>query len=980
MAIDRASRRSRLRMSLGGEDGMQFSILGPTELIHNGERVPLGAAKQRGMLALLLVYAGEPVQVDTLSDYLWDKPGRADRRHIIYSMASRLRGALSLAGLPQSLTRVAGSGAYRLDVDRTRVDLHRFRALAARAHEAIGGRRFTDATAVLQEAMALWRGRNALADLRGARAELLRVQLDDLWLDAQRQLAECQLVLGRYHVALAQLEPLVRDYDLDQGLMRLWLSALGATGRADAVRRDFAAFRGRFRRAMHADPDIDLGVTLTAAEGAPSPTVRAPAPSRPQQLPGEVKDFIGRERTMRELDELAVGDTARSNVVVLTGMPGVGKTAAALRWAHRQSGRYPDGQLVVNAQGHGGTAPVEPHDVIGRLLETLGVAPERMPDDPQRRLDLYNDTLSGRRILLFIDDVVDTNQVRPLVPRSGSCLVVITSRMRLTGLSISNGVRHVTLEPLEPSDSTDLLTQVIGVQRASADPDAVRTLTEIAGGVPLALRIVGEYIAQRPRAAIADLTKDLGYRLLEAVGDEEGASLNAVLACSYEVLAPNAARLFRRLAHHPGRDIGVEPAAALDGGEVRNTGALLDSLARTHLIEHGAARRYQFHDLLRRYASSRALTEDSVADIDGCRQRMYDWYLLSAAAAAARLLPAIDRVPDLPEDVPGQLPSFAEDREAWDWCLNERENLGAVARDAAEHGFHRHAWQIPGVLYEVLEKSGRHDDILALNRLAVDSARRDGHALGEIGSLSNLGSAYLAQQRFRLAAVAYSAAHDRAHAAGNTQLESLCAHNSAVAFLRTGDADKAERILLRVLDAFRSSGNRVGEASVHHRLGDTFRQREDYSRAVGHYDRALLLWDELEHLPGVARTRGAQAALSLESGNPALAVEQCERVLRLHDRTHEASSRCDALITLADALRIRGSLDASRTTVHQALQLSETVSGSFRKAHALAVLAEIEQASTRPERAEQARATGLRICADLEGVNVERLQRRLRGC
>ena len=955
---------------------MEFVVLGPTKLIDDSTAVPLGAVKQRGMLGMLLLHAGDSVRTDILIDHLWEAPGRGDRRQILYSMASRLRGVLGQVGLHDALVRIPAASAYRLDVDPSFVDLHQFRRLVSAGREHAQRERYDDAVTALERAVKLWRG-EPLVELRGARAERLRGRLNDSLLDARKLLAESFLHAGRHLSALAQLEGIAQDHELDDRFARLWMTALCAAGRSDDARRYFAAFRRRFRKAMHAEPATDLASIITPPKRV-LPLPAPPAVRRPHQLPTGIKDFIGREDALQELGTLTGGDRAPANVVVLTGMPGVGKTALALHWSHQQSRFFPDGQLYLDAGAYGPSAPVDPHQALANFLEALGVAPDQIPQAPDRRRERFNEMLAGRRMLVVLDNVLDSPQVRPLIPHSGMSLTVVTSRQRLSGLSIRDGIRNVTVEPLTAGDSIALLTHMIGDSRSRAEPHAVDALAETAGGHPLALRVLGERVAERPRASIADIAKELRYRLLEsACEDDDQANLTTVFAWSYQALPPDAARLFRRLAQHPGASAGVEVAAALAGVDPRAAEMLLNGLARVHLIDHDTARHYRFHDLLRLYAMTRAIVEDSASDLLNCRRVIYDWYLLSAANAAALLVPELPPVPDLPAAAWTRGATFATEADALSWCDRERENLSAATRSAAQHGFHRHAWQIPGAVYEIFDRTGRHDDLLVLNEIAVAAARRDEHAIGQIGSLTNLGAAHFAKHNYRQAAIAFTAARDFARTTGHIEAETICSHNMASTHLREGETRQAIELYQQALDVCRAISHPAGEAASHHRLGDAYRQDGQHDRSADHYRRALSLREQIGYLRGQGKTHNGLSRLYLETGKTAAAAVHCQLALRIHEQTKDEAARCDALIIMAEIRQAARSAPAAMMNIRSALTIAERIGDSYRKAQALAVLADILIGSGSRREAAQACAMALRISDNLEGSNVPRLRDRL---
>jgi DNA-binding SARP family transcriptional activator/tetratricopeptide (TPR) repeat protein len=941
---------------------VRFGILGPTELRNGETPVPLGAAKQRGLLALLLLNAGHPVRVDSLIDHLWPVGGTGDRRKIIYSMVSRLRAILNRSGVRHALTRIGG--AYRLDIDPLCVDYHHFRTLVERAREAIAGNQPAAAVPDLQQAIALWRG-EPVADLHGAAAELLRGKLAEALLDAHKLLAAGLIRTGRYHAALVQLENLVREHDLDEALARLWISALCATGRDDDARRYLAVFRKRFRRELHVDPRIDMDSIQM--------DVPRVAGDRPHQLPHSIPGFVGRADLLAELDRLAQADPGQPNVISITGMPGVGKTALAIHWSQHHLGQYPDGQLFVDAGAFGPGSPVDPGEALARFLYALGVPPDRIPQDTDDRRNRFNEMVNGRRMLVVIDNVADSHQARPLIPAAASCLTIITSRKRLSGLTIREGVHTVFGNPLAEAEASTLLTRIVGEGRAAAEHPAVDRFAGIAGGLPLALRIIGERIAERPRARITELADELHHDLLWARTEDD--DLTTVFGWSYRLLQPGAAQLFRRLALHPGSRISLDAAAALSGSDLSETEYTLNGLARVNLIEHDTARHYRFHDLLRQYAEARSAADDSPAEVARSRLAIVTWYLRSATNAAAILAPQIPPVPDLPAK-PAHVMEFATEEAAAAWCISERQNLAAATRYAERHRMYRHAWQIPAAIHEVFSRTGRYDDLILLYQIAATSAGSEAHSFGEIASRNNLGYALCATHQYDRAIATLTAARTRASETGDIAAESVCAHNLGTAYLSVGDTSTAISILHAVRDVSRRLGNPFGESATLHRLGDAYRQDKRPASALAAYHEALAIRQRIGSVRGQGQTHHQLAVLHLEAAELESATQHCAAALELHDRIQEQAGWCDALITRADIERTSGSALAvqhARTAVAACAELGD----SYRRVHSLAVLADALERQDLQDEAGRIRGEAASIAAELSGPDAAPLRNRL---
>jgi tetratricopeptide (TPR) repeat protein len=930
------------------DDQMEFVILGSTALQFEGTPVPLGAAKQRGMLAVLLYHLGEPVRVETLVEYLWDGRTPEECREQLYTLASRARASLGRAGLGAALVRVPSVAGYRLDVDPLLVDFHRFRHMAASARDAAARDSYDTAAALLTAAIELWRD-EPVADLKGRRAEHLRRSMKDSLVDAHRSLAACLLRLGRHEAVLALLEPLLPGNDLDEAIAQHWINALCAAGRESDARIFVSAFRRRFRKEMRTEPHVELPTDRIRLRGrnpaGEANVVGEPrvadvsGPVGPRQLPQDITDFTGQGDLLGELDVLTDPDGERAGIVVVTGMPGVGKTTTAVHWAHRQRHRFPDGQLYLNANAYGPMPGVDPDEALGRFLQALDVPPDRIPLGAEERRDRLNRLLAGRRVLILLDNIRDSRQARPLLTTAESCVTVITSRSRLKGLSIRDGVPNLTVSPLPEDESLALLSRVIGAARATAEPDALRALARLSDGLPLALRIIGEHLVERPRARIADLVDELSTRLLDGDAEDDEASLRTVFAWSYEALPPPAARLFRLLGLHPGATVSPEAAGALMGIGPRPAERTLNTLARFHLINHDTAGRYRFHDLLRRYAADRAGAEEPPDEVRRAIRRLLDWYVLTAANAAAILAPGIPAAPDLPAPEGIEPQAFADDEDAMRWCAAERGHLLAVTRWAVEHGLHRHAWQLPGVVHEVFERYGRQDDVLELLRLAESAARADRHQPGLIGVLNNLGATYFAVHDYRRAAERFTAALDLARAIGLVDAELVCLHNLATVHLKSGETATAVSIYERVLAARRASCDLPRVAADLHWLGDAYRRMSRYEAAEAYYREAL----DIRQRTGSPRAQGAThtelAALYLETRRLDLALEHSDLACELHARARDEAALCDALSTAADVRRELGLGQEAVRDARRASVLSEEIGDSPRRCHALAALA-----------------------------------------
>jgi DNA-binding SARP family transcriptional activator/tetratricopeptide (TPR) repeat protein len=942
---------------------VDFVILGRTALHADGRPVDLGAAKQRALLAMLLFHVRVPVRTDTLLHELWgDQP---TPRSNLYALVSRTRRVLDGVGLPDALVRVDSGGGYRLDLDPALIDFHRFRRLVASARDAVPA----EAAALLVEAIGSWRG-EPLADLRGPHAEQLRNHMHDELVDAHKLLADIQLTLGQPHEVLTRLEPFVLDRELDEALADQWMRALSATGRVDDARAFYIQFRKRFRRQVRSDPRVTMP---TAPGDRHVPPSASPVP---HQLPLDIRGFTGHDGLLRALDDATGRDPAGANVVVLSGMPGVGKTTLAVHWAHRNRGRFPDGQFYLNANAFGTGPDVEPFRALGRFLAALGLAADTVPGDLDGRRDLWNDLLADRQVVLVLDNVRTTEQVRPLIPTTGPCVTLVTSRNRLRGLSIREGARCLTVPPLPTADSATLLTAAIGAARASAEPDGVRELVRLTGGLPLALRIVGEHVAERAQVPVADLAEEFSGHLLGSDGDDEEARLETVIGWSFDALEPADARLFRLLGLFPGATVSAEAVAAMAGEPPPTVHARLRGLARAHLISHDTIGRFRMHDLLRRYATERADEEPAECRRAAVR-RLLDWYVWSMVDAARILAPDCPRVPDLiaPHGVTPQ--TFDTDAAAVAWCGAERANIGPVTRLAIENGWYRPAWQLVGTAHELYDRYGRQDDVLEFCALGLTAARLDGHHDAEMGTLVNQASTFFAMRDHDRAMESLTAALRLARESDDPDAQTICLHNLGSVHLATGRTTAAIAAFTEVLAMCRRTGNTVGESSTLHRLGTTCRRMGRYREAATYYADALAIRTRDQAARGQGETHAALAALYHETGEHERALTHCRQAIDLATRMRDDVVRCDALITATRTELAMGQPEPAVRDAERAVEISTEIGDAVRRAQALVALAESSAVTSGPPAAAAIRAEAMTSLDALPTTTAEELRVRL---
>lgn len=669
---------------------------------------------------------------------------------------------------------------------------------------------------------------------------------------------------------------------------------------------------------------------LRAAASGPQPA--AAATSGLSQLPLTVSDFIGRTAELAQLDEVLRSPDRPSSVVVwvIGGTAGVGKTALATHWARKVADQFPEGQLYIDMRGYDRhSAPLLPTDALGRLLRSLGVAPDTIPTDVEEQSSMFRGLLSSRRALLLIDNAASADQVRPLLPGQGVSTVVVTSRNRLDGLVARDGARPLEMRMLAPVEARELLGRMIGPTRAAAEPAAVDELARLCGYLPLALRIAAAKLAVEPGRRVADATASLSARdrlSALAIDDDADSSVRDVFDASYRALDPQARLMFRRLGLIPGADFGTSLAASLPSCSQDTARDLLHRLAGLNLVECLAVGRFRLHDLLKDFAAERISCDDSAADRSAAVTRMLAYYLSSADNANRALRPGRVR-PDLAKPVADVLPDSFDDYDmALRWCEHELPNLAAAVDFAAEEGRDDYAWRLPVAMIDFFLTHKHWPEWIATHQIALEAVRRVHDRPAEGVVLRNLALARHDLRQFADAEMLYAQAiaigrddadpMPLARALGSLGIlymdlnrpldaiplfkETLEVANGladrygvAVALQNLGCAygladlhADAARTHRDALGLFRAVGDPYGEASALSDLGETLRKSGQLSESIEHLHTALAL--ERKHsIQAVMMETYNQLALSLrESGDADAAREHWREALEVAQRLH----------------------------------------------------------------------------------------------
>ncbi|MGH3713822.1 MAG: BTAD domain-containing putative transcriptional regulator [Micromonosporaceae bacterium] len=929
---------------------MELRLLGPVELRSAGRTLDAGPARQRCVLAALAMSAGRPVSTSTLIDRVWGEEQPADVRAGLYTYLSRLRRVL-VADAGPILRRAPGG--YVLELARSKIDALRFR------DEIEHARRLTaddQRLAQLREALALWRG-EPLTGIAGEWAESVRASLHQLRLSALTDRIDIELRNDHHGRELVdELEQLVGENPIMEQLAGQLMRALCHAGRTAEALAVFARTRHRLADELGNDPGPELrqlhqqilrqDPDLNPSQGVRGSPGESP-PEPPRQLPIAPATFVGRDPELAAVTEVLIApDRQAPAIVAISGPGGVGKSALALRAAQSVSGHYPDGQLYLDLQGSSpGSTPMSSVEALGRLLQSLGVRGAATPADAEEAAARFRTLLADRRILLLLDNAADTAQVRPLLPASAACGVIVTSRSVLSSLG---DARQVGLTVLQPAGSVELLTRLDPTGRVAADQPRASALAELCGHLPLALRITAARIVSRPSwplATFVDRLSDERHRL-DHLGHEDH-SVRACFQASYDALRRGdaddqaAAHAFRLLGLPDGPDISLPIAARLLDTPTHKTERILDRLVDSHLLESTVAGRFRFHDLVRLYA--RELTQDEVAEADryDALERAWHCYVVTAGAASQLMRPGHRR--DLIELDPEAALPLATSEQGVAWFRDECANLLAVARQAAVAPGHLPAAAVRlgyalftfmhanlqwrdlselvqtslGVVRRLRDRdaegvvvsdagvmawlAGDGEEAVRLFAEAVAICRERGQRASEARALLNLGNAYAERgelgEAVQILDESVAVCREAGYRAGQAYALNTMAHVNG----RLGKHDLSAAQFRAAVAIYEENGDQFGQAVAQRRLGHVLLERGEFADALQCYEEALKLGRECAAGTGGVWALAQAGEAHRRLGNPQRAVELCEEALAESRRIGSQQENALALWRLGSA-------------------------------------------------------------------------------
>ncbi|MFG1948681.1 BTAD domain-containing putative transcriptional regulator [Nonomuraea sp. NPDC048826] len=916
---------------------MEFRLLGALEMFAAGQRVPIGSRKERLVLAVLLLEANRWVSLGRLIELVWGDEVPESARRTVQSLISRLRARLRT--IDQALNIEREGACYRLTVDRARVDVHRFRDLLAGARDADD----STAAAMYSEALGLWRGDGLTHEVA---AEHLRQELAELRLRAIEDQADTELRLGQHRSLIGRLSALASAYPYRQRITGQLMLALHREGRSDEALECYRRMKDRLREEVGLDPAeelIQLELSILRADPSlvarsPSLTLTGVASLPPMQLPADIGSFSGRKEHVTHLDALLPDESAppAATIVAISGTAGIGKTTLAVHWAHRVRDRFPDGQLYVNLRGYGLAQAVEAADALRGFLHALHVPAPQIPADTDQAAAQFRSVLAHRRVLIVLDNARDAEQVRPLLPGGGRCLVLVTSRRQMSSLVAAEGAHLLRLALFTTDEAYELLARRIDRERLQADPAAVEALITACGHLPLALGIAAARSSVQHEFPLRAIADQLQAGLAAFDCGDAATCLRTVFSWSYGALSEPAARLFRMLSLYRGASFTPAAAASLAGARLQEAQAQLAELADMHLIDECRPARFAVHDLLRTYAAELAEAVDAPADRRAAARRALEHYLHSAHEAAQLLSPHRDPIV-LPPVLPGvRLEPVADHDEALSWFTAQHDALLAAVRLAVELTLDAHVWPLAWSLADYLDRQGHWKDQLSCQRLAIEAAERSGHPLGRAAAFRNLA---------------------RAH-------------------LRLTQYDDARRHYSAALDVYVAEDDVVGQAHTYGNLSAVHVLQEDHHAALHCARQSLQLFERAGHRPGMARALNATGWYQMLLGDYDLAIDSCTRALDLHLEIDDRHGQANTHHSLGLAHHHLGEYTKATACYQRSIDLYRRLGDRYNEADTLTYLGENLLASGDRSGADELRRDALRILEDLGHPDAAKLRGR----
>ncbi|WP_169577027.1 AfsR/SARP family transcriptional regulator [Nonomuraea coxensis] len=984
--------------------------------------------RQRVILAMLILNAGTTVSIERLAEAIWGQDQPPTARNQIVICISGLRRALSDAGAPPDLLATAPPG-YVLHAKPDEVDVLRAERLAAEGRAAELAGDLERAARLFGEACDQWQG-PVLAGVGGPLLETEAGRLENWRLTLTEERTQLELGLGRHRDLVHDLAGLVDANPLRERLRAQLMLAQYRSGRRAEALDTYRAGRELLVEELGIDPGAELqGLheailrdepppaaaerppaprllspaaprlaapvqsppqppehppqahdapapsTATAPPAPPAPPPAVPPAAVPAQLPADIPHFIGRDDELAALDALLEERSSRRHLTIalITGVGGVGKSSLAVRWGHRVAHLFPDGQLFADLRGYDLNAePLAAGVVMDRFLRALGVAGERVAHDLDERAAQLRTAIAKRQLLIVLDNARVIEQVRPLLPGSGNCCVIVTSRDPLGDLTAREGAAPISLDVLSASDSAALLAGVADPAIMNEDPGATERLGRLCDGLPLALRIVGARLTARSYWTPARLVKRLAdeRRRLDELSYGQ-LTVRATFALSYRDLGPDAARMFRRLGLLEVSDFAPWVGAALLGVTDLEAENLVEQLVDAQLLQVVGRDcadqvRYRFHDLVRLYARERAVTEESEDDrMRAVARALTGWLSLSEEAHRREYGGAFTQMhAPGPRWLPGDVDLLLE--RPLDWLDSERGALVCAISQAAALGLTELCWDLAVTATTLFESRSYFDDWEDTHQVALAAARRAGDARGEGAVLCSLGSMHLFQQAPRAAGERLREALALFERIGDPYGRALALRNLALLDRLNGRFEEALARYEEAREIFAASGDRYAEAHVLGGIAQIHLDQDRLQPARALLERALAAFTELGSERGRAQTLNRLGETLQRLGLMEEAEAAGEAALALVRERLDGIGEAYILCGLGEIRLRQRRLSAAARDLQEALRVAGQVRERFVEARAYLAFGELHALEGRYEEAVRDLSRAREIYASLD--------------
>jgi len=897
----------------------QIRVLGPVEFWSGSQLQDLGSARARCILAILLLTPRTVVPATTLIDRVWDDSPPPKARENLSVYVTRLRTSLRQAS-GDEVRLVTRAGGYTLEVDPDTVDLYQFRRMRRQADALAALGDHERAAAVLREADGLWHGQ-ALAGVSGDWVARMRDGLEEERRAAILERVGHDLELGRHTELVGELGHLLAQYPLDETFVGQQMTALYSSGRqADALAL-YRQTRDRLVDEQGAEPGVALAELHQRILGrdpelaARAPTQRPGRAAPPDTLPPGPAEFVGREAELAQLTEDQDGGP---RITVIEGMPGVGKTALAVRAARLASERYADGTLYLDLNPG---EPLDSAEAVRRLLRMLGLPASQIPDALDDLVALWRAQLTRRRIVVILDNAARPDQVHPLLPAWGECLILITSRRRLGGTGRGPAL---TLDVLGPDDAVTLFRQ-IATDRAD-DADQVAEAVRLCGWLPLAIRLTASRFVHDSGLSLAGLVAELSVSAAQLGGTGPvSAEVMAAFDISYTALAPDHQRMLRRLGASPCTEISLQAAAALDDGPLAVAEKALGVLLDYHLLAQSPDGQFRFHDLIREYAAVRAVRDDSGVERRQAISRLVDHYLHAAERADRSLHPFRRRTSQVAAAPPPAGLVLGTPEDADGWLAAEWRSILQATAFAGRHEWKSQCTDLAWLLAEWLETHAYWDEAIATHAAALQAARE----LGDRGRIAraavDLTSVYQQTGRHEEARQLAEEAAATYRSLGDPGGEADAIDQLGVMLQRTAQSREALASFEEARALYGDAGDQRGVAVALSHAGITSWHLGRLQDATDHLRDALSLYRGAADRRGEAKTLNNLGRIQLYQGYHQDALDSYRRSLAIFEELGDPQSKAILHHNIGSVYKYNGSLDEALVACRESLAVYRSI-------------------------------------------------------